>query len=33
MGIGFTMALCLIVIVREFFAQGAVAGFAIPGFP
>ena len=33
MGIGFTMALCLIGIVREFFAQGAFAGFAIPGFP
>ncbi len=33
MGLGFTGALCLIGIVREFFANGAFAGFAIPGFP
>ncbi len=33
MGIGFTGALCLIGIVREFFANGSFAGFAIPGFP
>ena len=33
MGLGFTAALCLIGIVREFFAGGAFAGFAIPGFP
>ena len=33
MGLGFTGALCLIGIVREFFAAGSFAGFAIPGFP
>ena len=33
MGLGFTGALCLIGIVREFFAGGAFAGMAIPGFP
>ena len=33
MGLGFTGALCVIGIVREFFANGAFAGFAIPGFP
>ncbi len=33
MGLGFTCALCLIGIVREFFAGGSFAGFAIPGFP
>ena len=33
MGIGFTAALCLIGIVREFLAGGSFAGFAIPGFP
>ena len=33
MGVGFTCALCLIGIVREFLAGGAFAGFAIPGFP
>lgn len=33
MGLGFTGALCLIGIVREFFANGSFAGFAIPGFP
>ena len=33
MGLGFTGALCLIGIVREFFAGGSFAGFAIPGFP
>ena len=33
MGLGFTGALCLIGIVREFFAGGAFAGFAIPGVP
>ena len=33
MGLGFTGALCLIGIVREFFASGSFAGFAIPGFP
>ena len=32
-GLGFTGALCVIGIVREFFANGAFAGFAIPGFP
>lgn len=33
MGLGFTCALCLIGIVREFFAGGSFAGFVIPGFP
>ena len=33
MGIGFTAALCLIGIVREFFAAGSFAGMEIPGFP
>ena len=33
MGLGFTCALCLIGIVREFLSDGAFAGFAIPGFP
>ncbi len=33
MGIGFTAALCLIGIVREFFAGGSFAGMQIPGFP
>ena len=33
MGLGFTCALSLIGIVREFFAGGAFAGMAIPGFP
>lgn len=33
MGLGFTGALCLIGIVREFFASGSFAGFAIPNFP
>ena len=33
MGLGFTGALCLIGIVREFFASGSFAGIAIPGFP
>ena len=33
MGLGFTGALCLIGIVREFLAGGSFAGFAIPGFP
>ena len=33
MGLGFTCALCLIGIVREFFAGGSFAGFAIPGVP
>ncbi len=33
MGLGFTGALCLIGIVREFVASGSFAGFAIPGFP
>ena len=33
MGIGFTAALCLIGIVREFFAAGYFAGMEIPGFP
>lgn len=32
-GLGFTGALCLIGIVREFFAGGAFAGMKIPGFP
>ena len=32
-GIGFTGALCLIGIVREFLAGGAFAGISIPGFP
>lgn len=32
-GIGFTAALCLIGIVREFLSSGSFAGFAIPGFP
>ena len=33
MGIGFTAALCLIGIVREFFAAGSFAGMEIPGVP
>lgn len=33
MGIGFTAALCMIGVVREFFAGGSFAGIAIPGFP
>ena len=33
MGLGFTGALCLIGIVREFLAGGAFAGMKIPGFP
>ena len=33
MGLGFTAALCLIGIVREFFAGGSFAGIKIPGFP
>ena len=33
MGLGFTAALCVIGIVREFFAGGAFAGMSIPGFP
>lgn len=33
MGLGFTAALCVIGIVREFFAGGAFAGMPIPGFP
>ena len=33
MGLGFTCALCIIGIVREFLAGGAFAGFAIPGSP
>ncbi len=32
-GIGFTGALCLIGLVREFFAGGSFAGIKIPGFP
>ena len=32
-GLGFTGALCLIGIVREFLAGGSFAGIAIPGFP
>lgn len=32
-GLGFTGALCLIGIVREFLAGGSFAGFAVPGFP
>ncbi len=32
-GLGFTGALCLIGIVREFLAGGAFAGMKIPGFP
>ena len=33
MGLGFTCALCMIGIVREFLAAGSFAGMAIPGFP
>ena len=33
MGLGFTAALSLIGIVREFLAGGAFAGMEIPGFP
>ena len=33
MGLGFTCALSLIGIVREFFAGGSFAGISIPGFP
>lgn len=33
MGLGFTCALSLIGIVREFLAGGSFAGFAIPGYP
>ena len=33
MGFGFTAALSLIGIVREFFAGGSFAGIKIPGFP
>ena len=33
MGLGFTCALSLIGIVREFFAGGSFAGMQIPGFP
>ncbi len=32
-GLGFTGALCLIGIVREFLAGGAFAGISIPGYP
>ena len=33
MGLGFTAALCLIGVVREFLAGGSFAGMKIPGFP
>lgn len=33
MGLGFTGALCLIGIIREFFAGGSFAGMSVPGFP
>ncbi len=33
MGLGFTAALCLIGIVREFIAGGSFAGIKIPNFP
>ena len=33
MGLGFTVALCAIGLVREFLASGGFAGMRIPGFP